>query len=330
MDSEKSVLVMMTTYNGEKFLREQLESILLQSYRNFKLVIQDDGSTDGTEAILLEYAERDKRISLRKNEGPHGAYSNFHALVNAMKEEQAFDYYMFADHDDVWMPEKIAFFVDKMNRYRKEVPVLLYADMRIIDENGNVTSDSLNGEFGIKISGRWSCFYQHSVFGCNTMINRALFKAIPPVDTSDSAVKILSHDNYFTKYAALYGVVFYFPEITMSYRRYGKNVTAANQMTITPKRVLSRLLAFDRLARDHARTYVQTLYALDRFMPGLAENEKKTAEQIRRSIEAGGVYALFIFLKLRVDCGRKVRTVSRALVLLTGIYRKYLKAEEFI
>ena len=326
---KKSVLIMMTSYNSERFIRAQVDSILAQTYKNWTLLIRDDGSSDATLTILEAYAAADPRIRILNNEGPHGAYPNFHGLIREAKQAGAFDYYMFADHDDVWLPGKIRFFAEKMDRYRKEVPVMLYADMSLIDEEGRVTAESLDAQFGLRLKGTWSRFYQHSVFGCNTMMNRALFEAVPPADPADPAVKLLSHDNYFAKYAALFGEVFYFPEVTMQYRRYGTNVTAANSMTITPKRILSRLMAFEGLAKDHARTYIQSLYALKAFMPYLPEEKRKTAESVARSIGKGGVSALAEFLKLGISCGKKPRTVSRALVLLTGRYKKYMDAEVF-
>ncbi len=325
-----SVLILMAAYNGRRFIRSQIDSILAQTYENWTLFVQDDGSDDGTKEILAEYAARDPRIHLLENEGPHGAYQNFHSLIRKAGQAEAFDCYMFADHDDVWLPGKIEFFVSRMLRYRKEVPVMLYADMSVIDEDGRTTAGSLDARFGLRLSGTWSRFYQHCVFGCNTIMNRALFAAVPPADVNDRTIGILSHDNYFAKYAALCGVVCYFPEITMGYRRYGTNVTAANAMTITPKRVLSRVMAFEGLAKDHARTYIQSLYAIDAFMPYLPENEKKTAEKVKQSIEKGGIRALAVFLRLGISCGKRTRTVSRALVLLSGRYRKYMDAEEFL
>ena len=328
-NKNRSVLIMMTTYNSERFIREQLDSILAQTYENWTLFVRDDGSSDGTPDILTEYAAADPRVRIFKNEGTRGAYPNFHGLIAEARQAEPFDYYMFADHDDVWLPGKIAFFKEKMDRYRTDVPVLLYADMSVVDENGSVTAESLDAQFGLRLKGTWSRFYQHSVFGCNTMMNRTLFLAVPPADPADPRVYILSHDNYFAKYAALGGIVFYFLEVTMQYRRYGTNVTAKNEMTITPKRILARLAAFDNLARDHARTYLQSLYALEAFMPCLSGEKRRCAEELKRSIEKGGIFALYVFLKLHVSCGKKVRTLSRALVLLSGRYRKYMNEEFF-
>ena len=329
-NEEPSVLILMTAYNGERFLRAQIDSILSQTYKNWMLFVQDDGSSDGTNVILAEYAAKDARICLYKNEGPHGAYLNFHSLVNKARNADAFDYYMFADHDDVWLPCKIELFVRKMKEYPSDVPTLLYADMCVIDENGHVTQDSLDAQLGISISGKWDCFYHHSVFGCNACFNYALFKSVPPVDVHDRVAGILSHDGHFSKCAALFGNVVFIPEVTMQYRRYGTNVTAAYTMSITPKRVLSRLMAFENLASDHARTYLQTLYTLDALMPLLPVNERKIAEEVSRSIRKGGFPALKVFVKLGVRCGKVIRTVSRGLVLLSGRYRKYMYPERFM
>ena len=125
-NEESSVLILMTAYNGERFLRAQIDSILSQTYKNWMLFVQDDGSSDGTNVILAEYAAKDARICLYKNEGPHGAYLNFHSLVNKARNAEAFDYYMFADHDDVWLPGKIEFFVRQMEQYSPDMPVLLF------------------------------------------------------------------------------------------------------------------------------------------------------------------------------------------------------------
>lgn len=329
-NEEPSVLILMTAYNGERFLRAQIDSILSQTYKNWMLFVQDDGSSDGTNVILAEYAAKDARICLYKNEGPHGAFLNFHSLINKARHEKSFDYYMFSDHDDVWLPGKIEFFVRQMEQYSLDMPVLLYADMCVIDENGKVTQDSLDAQLGLRLSGKWDRFYQHSVYGCNTCLNRVLFMSAPPVDVSNRAAAILSHDNYLAKYAALFGSIVFIPEVTMQYRRYGKNVTAANPMTITPGRVLSRIMAFDDLAKDHARTYLQTLYTLDALMPLLPVNERKIAEEVSKSIQKGGLSAFSVFLRRGIRCGKVIRTLSRGLVLLTGRYRKYMNPELFI
>ncbi len=324
MDSEKSVLVMMTTYNGERFLKEQLDSILLQTYRNFKLVIQDDGSTDGTWEILREYAGKDDRIALRKNEGLHGAYFNFHSLINAMKREEPFDYYMFSDQDDVFMPEKMSFYVKMAEDLDPEVPALFYSDMWIIDGEGKKTGKSLDDLLGITYRNRWSLFFQMNAFGCSSFLNRKLMMLIPDLDVTDPLTGKIAHDAYFAKFAAMLGKLRYFPQKTTCYRRYGGNVTSRQTYRIGIEKIASRLLGFEQLARDHAPTYTQSLLAIKKLEPFLTENDLKNVTKIRKAIEKGGVYGLYIYLKYKIGVGKKARTFSRGLVLLTGRYKKYL------
>lgn len=104
MDGQKTVSIIMGTYNGEKFIREQLDSILAQTYPIKEIIIQDDGSTDGTIAICEEYAEKYPNIHFSCNEHNLGFNLNFKCA--AMKATG--DYVAISDQDDVWFPEKIA------------------------------------------------------------------------------------------------------------------------------------------------------------------------------------------------------------------------------
>ena len=97
------VIIMMSTYNGEKYLAEQIESILNQTEKDFVLEIHDDGSTDGTLEIIKAYAQKDKRICI-DNSGHKGYPKCFFDL---MKDAGEAKYYAFSDQDDVWLPNKI-------------------------------------------------------------------------------------------------------------------------------------------------------------------------------------------------------------------------------
>lgn len=96
------LLIMMATYNGDAFLREQLDSILRQTVTDWSLIIRDDHSSDQTVDIIQEYMAKDERIQLIQNESDfHGAYYNFFGLINAVRQQGAHsDYYVFADQDD--------------------------------------------------------------------------------------------------------------------------------------------------------------------------------------------------------------------------------------
>ena len=95
--------ILMATYNGEKYLQEQIDSILEQSYGNFRLLISDDMSQDGTREILNKYVEKDKRVVVFLQEKNLGVMQNFEFLMKQVESE----YFMFSDKDYVWQKDKI-------------------------------------------------------------------------------------------------------------------------------------------------------------------------------------------------------------------------------
>ena len=99
---EETVDILLATYNGEKYVIEQIESILHQTYKNIRLLISDDCSTDDTRQILEQYQKKDNRIEIFFQEKNLGYIRNFAFLLNQVKNK----YYMLSDQDDVWLPER--------------------------------------------------------------------------------------------------------------------------------------------------------------------------------------------------------------------------------
>lgn len=328
--ADNSVLILMASYNGEEYIEEQIQSIMAQTFKNWILWIQDDGSTDRTVNIIKNYMNVDTRIRLTVNTGIHGPYYNFHSLINTAKETEAHDYYMFCDHDDVWFPDKIEKMVRTAFVRGKDIPILVYANMCIIDGNGNITEDDVNQKLAMECKGQWDLFYNHRVYGCNSLFNRALFDIVPEVDVSAQRelVSILCHDNYYAKFAAVYGELIYLDEITMSYRRYGKNVTAAHSYDYGIIRIMKRMGNISSLAKDHARTYSQSLYTIEVMQnsskPVLQADKAAVLSEIKNTMLDGGIGACRCFLKYKVSCGIRVRAISRFVILALGIYKKYL------
>ena len=321
-----TILIMMTTYNGEEFLIQQIESICQQSYSNWQLVVRDDGSSDQTLAILNAYAEKDARIQVVQNQTDyHGAYPNFLGLVAYCKQLKAYDYYMFADQDDVWDKDKLEVYMDFCSDKGLNEPLLVYGDMRIIDGDGQVTSNSLEANLGIAYTNAISTFFAHKVHGCNSFFNRCLFELALPLSPEEPEAKYVSHDNYYTKFAALLGQVYYLPRPMMSYRRYGTNVTSQHAYDFKLKRILKRLTALEELAKDHALTYRQTIATLERMkrLP-LSDGQKKLLKTVETILDRGGIYAVKQISKHHIDWGKRVKNVSRSLVLCLGMYKKYM------
>ena len=107
---ESLISVALCTYNGEKFLREQIDSILAQTYKNLEIVIVDDCSTDKTTNIINAYAEKDKRIKLFQNASNLGFNKNFERALGLTSGE----YIAISDQDDIWLPQKLQSLLDNI------------------------------------------------------------------------------------------------------------------------------------------------------------------------------------------------------------------------
>lgn len=329
-NEQYSVLILLASYNGEKYLRTQLESIIDQDYSNWNLIVQDDGSKDKTVEILKEYAEKDKRISFVFNTGSyHGVFYNFHSLINKCRQIKAYDYYMFCDQDDIWDQNKIRVFITKIEEMgRKDIPLLCYADMRLINKSGEIIGKSVDALQGIAYKNKYSVYFSHKVYGCNLIINKVAFQSIPAVDINEKRTRALSHDNYFTKYVALWGKICFLPMQTMSYRRHADNVTKKIAYEHGIKKIISRLSDIEGLEKDHALAYNQSLTAIQYFLPISNELQQKDLLDIRDTIVIGGLKAVRFVLLKRISWGKFQKNISRIIGLWRGKYKKYLMPSE--
>ena len=168
---ESKVVILMSTYNGEKYLREQLDSILALNTENMKidLLVRDDGSKDSTKDILQDYAEKYEQIKWYsgKNKGP--AYS----FIELLNKVNGYDYYAFCDQDDVWKKEKIKAAIDKM-KYTISSPTLYFSAVDIVDQNlNNIMKTKWDFKFSIENS-----FIINPAMGCTMILNEELKKII--------------------------------------------------------------------------------------------------------------------------------------------------------
>lgn len=224
--SNNKVEVLMATYNGGKYIHEQLDSILQQSHTNISILISDDSSTDNTHQILENYKTQfpEKIQILPSQDRKLGIIGNFSYLLEHSKE----DYTMFADQDDVWLPHKIASMLEKMKHYEsmneKGTPILVHSDLIVTDEKLNVISSSL-WDFQ-KINPRLSSFnrilVENTITGCASIFNKPLTQLITPIPNSATL-----HDWWLGLVASALGKVYYLNQQTVLYRQHGNNVLGA-------------------------------------------------------------------------------------------------------
>lgn len=211
------ISVCMATYNGEKYIEEQINSILVQLGVDDELVISDDGSIDQTLEVIRKFD--DKRIKLYSNPGKHGYTHNFE---NALRLSSG-DYIFFSDQDDVWLPGK----VEKMLPY-------LQKDNYVISD-AYVTNDNL--EIKERLSswrkykkGYWQNLYKSIYAGCTSAFTKKIKNYALPFPVSS----FIQHDNWIGLLCELKFNVVYIDEPLIYYRRHNSNTSGAGAKSSKP------------------------------------------------------------------------------------------------
>lgn len=209
-----NISVAMCTYNGEKFINEQIDSILIQLSREDELIISDDGSTDNTINIIKEYSQKDKRIRFRKNELKPGVVNNFQNAINHCKNEIIF----FSDQDDIWLNNKVKK-VKMVFRTNPEIDVVL-SDLEVFDSStGNVIAESFMQKNNSK-RGFVNNVLKNSYIGCAMAVRKSYLNKITPFPKN-----IPMHDWWIGLNSELDNKTYIIYEPLIRYRRHENNVT---------------------------------------------------------------------------------------------------------
>lgn len=242
-------VILMATYNGEKYIGEQLESIVQQNYEDWKLFISDDGSSDGTIEIINSYVSRyPDKIILKKNESNmHGAKNNFfYAIMNAPVGE----YYVLCDQDDVWEKDKLEVIYSDFQKLDDKIPQLIYHELRVVDENLDTISERLSDYAGLNLDLNKAfrqlllCNYTP---GCAITYNEALRKKIIIPGQSVSI-----HDWWIMIIAACFGEIHRQEKSLAKYRQHTNNTIGIQEDGLKGyiKRIITHNGISDTIARN--------------------------------------------------------------------------------
>lgn len=232
------ISVCVATYNGEKYLCPQIDSILSQIHQNDEIIISDDGSTDSTIEILERY--KDERIKIFINKGRHGVNANFeNALSNASGE-----YIFLSDQDDVWLPGKVEACMNAL----KDADCVVH-DCIITDGNLNVTGGSffMERESG---KGFWKNIYKNTYLGCCMAFKKDLISAVLPIPKTTA----FFHDNWIGSIADLKYRLVFIPFKGILFRRHGNNTSTT-----------SKTSSYSRMKQFKNR-FLQIIYVIQRLL----------------------------------------------------------------
>ena len=236
--------ILLATHNGEAFLRPQLESILAQSDSRWHLTLSDDGSTDGTCAVLDEYAARypEKITHLRSGKRFGSARDHFLYLMRRCDADRM----LFCDQDDVWHADKLALTMDALDQ-AGDGPALVFTDLRPVDARMREIAPSMAAyqHRPVHCLDWRSLLLQNTANGCTMGFNRALADLAGQC-REDAALPM--HDSWLAATAARFGKLIYLDVPTVDYRQHGSNSVGASDVR-SANYVIRRLSALGQLRR---------------------------------------------------------------------------------
>ncbi len=221
--------IVLATYNGDKFLKQQLDSIIKQTYTQWRLLISDDGSSDKTLSIINKYTKADDRILLVNKYRQGGVVKNFSKALEFVTSK----YIMFSDQDDYWLPEKIAHLksmLDDKEKLTGNVPLLVFSDLIVVDEKLKILHPSFYNGFRLNPAYNLDVrflLWRSTIYGCTVMFNKALYDVAFPF----AHEAVVMHDQWFALKANLTGHVLYSQESHVYYRQHDNNVVGAKKKT---------------------------------------------------------------------------------------------------
>lgn len=269
MDSKINVSVAIATYNGERYLREQLDSIYNQTIKPIEVIVCDDGSKDNTIEILEEYKLKFNLVYY-KNESNLGFYRNFEKAISKCTG----DYIALADQDDIWMPKKIERLLKEIGNYS-----LICSDAQLINEKNEVIHDSYfkhqnlhpyyNNPF-------LNLIVNNYVTGCTLIFKKDLLKVAIPMPN------IRYHDQWLGIVASQNGGLKFLNEKLICYRQHGSNDTGSHEFIA----LIAKLKQVKTLIRNRANFRNKNVIVINEILEvlnsklNISESEKEILKNL--------------------------------------------------
>lgn len=324
----RRVEILLATYNGAEFVAEQIDSLLRQTYGNWRILARDDGSSDGTLDILLGYADRhpERLVLVTDDDGNLGYVGNFARLL----ARSTANYLAFCDQDDVWLADKLAVGMARMQemerRHGKTAPLLVHSDLKVVDRSLKAIAPSFwryRGVDPIQGDGLNRLLTQNVATGCTTLFNRPLADLCRPVPTDAAA-----HDWWVALVAGAFGHIAAVHESTILYRQHGGNTTGA--LSYRPRDLFRRTVETIREFAAHRRqfhqSYQQAQAFLDQYAARLDEHERNLVTEFAAFPGLNPLALAYRAVKWRIVPARRLYWLLLALLVSILPGRCRLKA----
>ncbi|UXI00525.1 glycosyltransferase family 2 protein [Photobacterium sp. TY1-4] len=304
------IAILLSTYNGESFITEQLDSIAIQSYRDFEVFIRDDGSSDNTLSLLHDYCKKDCRFKLIESNGNLGSAGSFIQLLKVVES----DVYLFSDQDDVWLPSKVERVVEHFKNVDMDISVLYHTDLRVVNQSLVTLHSSFLRQQCMDANysnSKNNILIQNFVVGCTSAVNNSLKKQVFSVDFDIKNVAM--HDWWLALIAKFFGRIDFDSNKTILYRQHGKNVLGAPSNSLM-RYVISMLTGagIGRVRNFRLKVSAQAVAFMQAYEPHLAQNHKENLILVSKIGEGGSLRDLITCY----ENGISMQGVKRNLALI--------------
>lgn len=218
-DHKNRIAVLLSTYNGEKFVSELIDSVLNQIDVNVHIFVRDDGSTDRTLDILNKYDPNDLTFFIGQNVG---AANSFMKLIYE-ESVNGYSYYALADQDDIWFPDKLITAIHAIEENRNDLPVLYACNQKFVDEEGHDMGNRLPEEFAVPSI--YNILFGNNLSGCTMVFNDLLRNELISKRASEKMLQIRMHDLWIAVVASITGEIIYDKNPHILFRRHGDNTS---------------------------------------------------------------------------------------------------------
>lgn len=316
----EKINILMATYNGRRYVGKQVESILNQTYKDFRLIISDDGSTDSTVKILEEYEDKDSRVEVYSQLENQGIVSNFEFLIGKVRSEL----FMFADQDDIWEPDKIEKSLEKMEKDNLD---LVYTDLEVVNSRLNQISPSywaLKGlDYRIKKYNNFESLYLNNfITGCTMLVKSKWINDFLPLP-KDS--KYVLHDYWISLVVSQKGKIGYVDEPTIKYRQHKNNKIGSKTEAEEMKTLDDVRNHFINVKLEHFNVFIKNE---DKFVLDGYKNLNREALEYYKSLKEINKFSfknIGLFFKLYKYEAFDYKMKNLVILHFPGIARPYFK-----
>lgn len=236
------ILVLMSTYNGEKFLRAQIDSILKQTNVKTTLIIRDDGSIDETINIITQIQKKCRNVELVEGDNVGAAHSFLELMKIAEKRKDDFDFFAFSDQDDYWLEEKLSQASAFLSSLPQDKPALYFSNLYITGED--LKNRSLMYKSELRIS-KSHLLVESFASGCTMLFNTVALESFLKYPIRYLRI----HDLRFMHMCLFLGNIVYDRNAYILYRQHGHNVIGANYYL--RQRINSKIKSMKCLWKQH-------------------------------------------------------------------------------